>query len=99
MTEPIKLKRQSLQRTDKATHFRAMNDQFDNHLSDSGFKSNCYQDKRKPHEKLSTHKIEVSHMLSFVGGAFTVQLYKNGVNFSNLNPYLVNLIALSHYSI
>lgn len=80
----MKSKRQSLRRTDKSAHFRAINDQFDNYLSDSGFKSNCYQDKRKSNEKLSTQKIEVPHMLSFVGGAFTVQLYKNAVNLNNI---------------
>lgn len=80
----MKLKRHSLQRTDKGAHFRAINDQFDNYLSDSGFKSNCYQEKRKSNEKLSTHKIEVPHMLSFVGGSFTVQLYKNAVILNNI---------------
>lgn len=56
-----------------------MIDQFDNHLSDSGFKSNFYPDKRKSTDKLSTPKIEIPYMLSFVGGAFTVQLYKSSV--------------------
>lgn len=60
-------------------NFRSTIDQFDNHLSDSGFKSNFYPDKRKSTEKLSTSKIEIPHMLSFVGGAFTVQLYKSAV--------------------
>lgn len=56
-----------------------MVDQFDNHLSDSGFKSNCYPDKRKSSEKSSSPKIEIPQMMSFVGGAFTVQLYKSAV--------------------
>lgn len=60
-------------------NFRTTIDQFDNHLSDSGFKSNFYPDKRKSTEKLSTQKIEIPHMVSFVGGAFTVQLYKSAV--------------------
>lgn len=90
----MKSKRQSLQRTDKSAHFRAINDQFDNYLSDSGFKSNCYQDKRKSNEKLGTQKIEVPHMLSFVGGAFTVQLYKNAVNLKEKNASL-NLKEIS----
>lgn len=71
-------KKPSTHRNEKS-HFRSMADQFDNHQSDSGFKSNYYQDKRKSSEKLNTHKVEVPHMLSFVGGAFTVQLYKNAV--------------------
>lgn len=75
-------KKQLMQMNDKAgVNFRSAIDQFDNHLSDSGFKSNCYPDKRKSNEKLSKRKMDVPHMLSFVGGAFTVQLYKNAVNF------------------
>lgn len=66
--------------TEKCGHnYRTTIDQFDNHLSDSGFKSNFYPDKRKSTDKLSTPKIEVPHMLSFVGGAFTVQLHKSAV--------------------
>lgn len=82
-TTQTQAKKQPIQRNEKS-HFRSMADQFDNHQSDSGFKSNYYQDKRKSNEKLNTPKVEVPHMLSFVGGAFTVQLYKNAVRVSIL---------------
>lgn len=80
-TSESETRKQSMQVHDKVITFRPAIDQFDNHLSDSGFKSNCYPDKRKSNEKLGKRKIEVPHMLSFVGGAFTVQLYKNAVIF------------------
>lgn len=82
----MRAKKRSLQASEKAgPHFRPMIDQFDNHLSDSGFKSNCYQEKRKSSEKLGANKMEIPHMLSFVGGAFTVQLYKSAVRISKNN--------------
>lgn len=65
------------------SHFRPMVDQFDNHLSDSGFKSNFYPDKRKSSEKSNSPKIEIPQMISFVGGGFTVQLYKSAVCYHN----------------
>lgn len=76
-----KAKKQTMMHINDKTRIshRPVIDQFDNHLSDSGFKSNCYQDKRKSNEKLGKRKMEIPHMLSFVGGAFTVQLYKNVV--------------------
>lgn len=80
-TSESETRKQSIPAHDKVGTFRPAIDQFDNHLSDSGFKSNCYPDKRKSNEKLGKRKIEVPHMLSFVGGAFTVQLYKNAVVF------------------
>lgn len=77
-TLETKSRRQTLLGQEKTNaHFRAINEQFENHLSDSGFKSNCYPDKRKSIEKLGTYKIDVPQMMSFVGGAFIVQLYKN----------------------
>lgn len=76
----LKAKKQKSHTNEKCGQkHRAMTDQFDNHLSDSGFKSNFYPDKRKSTEKLTTQKVEVPHTLSFVGGAFTVQLYKCAV--------------------
>lgn len=95
MTEKQELttKRLSLRKSKTGSnHSRVTSDQFDNHLSDSGFKSNCYQDKRKSNEKLCAQKMEVPHMLSFVGGSFTVQLYKKEVNLilSVVKPWRVD---------
>ncbi|XP_031633200.1 vacuolar protein sorting-associated protein 13B isoform X2 [Contarinia nasturtii] len=88
------------QRMDKCTtHFRTINDQFDNHLSDSGFKSNCYHDKRKSNEKLSTQKIDIPHMLSFVGGAFTVQLYNKIVQHQNIPLMAVQMMQPNFYCV
>lgn len=61
----------------KLPHMRSFTDQFDNHLSDSGFKSNCQQDKMKANEKPNNQKREIPYVLSFVGGFFTLKLYKN----------------------
>lgn len=52
-------------------------DQFDNHLSDSGFKSHCHQDRLRANEKSDVQKNEVPYVWSFIGGIFTVKLYKN----------------------
>lgn len=81
-----------------SSYFRA-NDQFDNHLSDSGFKSNCYPDKRKTSDKPIVQKVEMPYMLSFVGGAFTIQLYKYSVNIQMTftNPFHADVTHKCHF--
>lgn len=63
-----------------SANVRVFTDQFDNnYLSDSGFKSNCYQEKIKMSEKPNDQKKEVPYIYSFIGGHFSMRLYKNSV--------------------
>lgn len=93
----VPVKRQEMKKC--TNHFRTINDQFDNHLSDSGFKSNCYQDKRKSIEKLSTQKIDIPHMVSFVGGAFTVQLYNKIAQVQNIPLIAIQMMQPNFYCV
>lgn len=68
---------------------RTFADQFDNHFSDSGFKSHCNQDKSKINDKLDIPKREIPYVWSFVGGTFTLKLFENSV--SHLFPSSKNL--------
>lgn len=54
-------------------------DQFDNHLSDSGFKSNFNPEKSKSSEKSNVQKKYIPYAWSFVGGLFSMQLYDKNV--------------------
>lgn len=58
---------------------RTVIDQFDNHLSDSGFKSNFNPEKSKIGEKQNIQIKYIPYAWSFVGGLFTVQLYEKKV--------------------
>lgn len=82
----IKCKASNWKECTKTSNLRTITDQFDNHLSDSGFKSQCNQDKLKSSEKNNVPKREIPCNLSFVGGFFTFKLYKTAV-IIHIYPY------------
>lgn len=70
-------------------------DQFD---SDSGFKSNLCNERTKSNAKaVNALRTEIPHSFSFVGGLFTIQMFKNTVSSRNQIKFSAKLNRFLHF--